>query len=138
MLFRSRPPGASIQGVYIIYQLGKGDRLGWSGLLTLQLLSVFIELDAWAFRPQHSHFKMGMLTQIQVVNGIIIMIKKIFFKIRGSCLHTFIAAIKFLWKNTFFFFKSNGPVCLHKGCTCKREILKSVSSPNTFLRWIPT
>ena len=99
-----RPPGASIQGVYIIYQRGKCDRLGWSGLLTLQLLSVFIELDAWAFRPQHSHFKMGMLTQIQVVNGIIIMIKNFFFKIRGSCLHTFIAAIKFLWKNTYFFF----------------------------------
>lgn len=54
-----RPPGVSIQGVYIIYQRGKGDRLGWSGLLTLQLLSVFIELDAWAFRPQHSHFKIG-------------------------------------------------------------------------------
>ena len=87
-------------------QCRKGDRLGWSGLLTLQLLSVFIELDAWAFRPQHSHFKMGMLTQIQVVNGIIIMIKKFFFKIRGSCLHTFIAAIKFLWKNTFFFLRA--------------------------------
>ena len=67
-----RPPGAFIQGVYIIYQCGKGDRLGWSGLLTLQLLSVFIELDAWAFRPQHSHFKMGMLTQIQVVNGLLL------------------------------------------------------------------
>ena len=77
-----------------------------------------------------------MLTQIQVVNGIIIMIN-FFFKIRGSCLRIFIAAVKFLWKNASFL-ESNGPVCLHKGCTCKREILKSVSSPNTFLRWIPT
>lgn len=30
-----RPLGVSVQGVYIIYQRGKGDRLGWSGLLTL-------------------------------------------------------------------------------------------------------
>lgn len=51
------------------------------------------------------------------------MIKNFFFKIRGSCLHTFIAAIKLLWKNASFF-ESNGPVCLHKGCTCKREILE--------------
>lgn len=50
---------------------------------------------------------------------------------------TFIAAIKLqLWAS---FFESNGPVCLHiKGCTCKEKFWKSVSSPNTFLRWIPT
>lgn len=46
-----KPLGVSIQGVDRIYQHGKGDRLGWSGLLTLQFLSVFIELDARAFRP---------------------------------------------------------------------------------------
>lgn len=45
--------------MYIIYQCGKGDRLGWSGLLTLQLLSVFIDLEAWASRPQHSDFQIG-------------------------------------------------------------------------------
>lgn len=39
------------KGVCRICQRGKGDRLGRSGLLALQLLSVFIELDAWAFRP---------------------------------------------------------------------------------------
>lgn len=44
---------------YIIYQRAKGDRLGWSGLLTRQLLSVFIELDAWAFGPRHPDFQMG-------------------------------------------------------------------------------
>lgn len=44
---------------YIIYQRAEGDRLGWSGLLTRQLLSVFIELDAWASGPQHSDFQMG-------------------------------------------------------------------------------
>lgn len=57
-----RPLGVSVQGVYIIYQRGKGDRLGWSGLLTLQLLSVFIELDPWAFGPQHLTLKLGVLT----------------------------------------------------------------------------
>lgn len=56
---RTSASGISSEGVYIIYQRGEGDRLGRSGLSTLQLLSVFIASDAWAFRPQHSDFKIG-------------------------------------------------------------------------------
>ena len=63
----------------IIYQCGRGDRLGWSGLLTLQLLPVFMELDAWAFRPPHSDFKIGQADSHTGGNGIMMMMDFFFF-----------------------------------------------------------
>lgn len=132
-----RPPGAFIQGVYIIYQCGKGDRLGWSGLLTLQLLSVFIELDAWAFRPQHSHFKMGMLTQIQVVNGLLLWLKIFFLRYEDLVCTHLLQPLSFFGK-TLLFLRATALCVFIKDVPVKEKFWKSVSSPNTFLRWIPT